>query len=91
MKDLIKEKLDIAERAGKLHQELSGLFHSKQLIQKKKDCRESLRVITSGQESFDSGRIDNYGSELHDLVIQYLDKQIQIREIALDELIKVLK
>ena len=91
MNGLIKEKMEIANRAGVLHAELSGLSRAKQQIEHKAMCKETLNVVIGNHEFFESYRYDKAGRELHDLVIQFIDDQIKQRIDELDELIKILK
>lgn len=88
--EILQQKLDIAKRAGELHGELAKLFQLKKNVERKKNCREGLRVITANQEALESRSFDKYGTTLHDLVIGWIEAQIAQREAEVNDLIKIL-
>jgi hypothetical protein len=88
--EIMKQKLDIAKRAGELSGELAELSQLRQNIERKKKGRDSIRVITADQEPLYSNRYEKDGTTLHDLVLTWIDVQIEKREAEVNDLIKIL-
>lgn len=88
--EIMKQKLDIAKRAGKLSVDLAELHRAKQIIEKKKINNDTLHVLLGTHDTIDNYQWDKLGPSLHDLVIGWIDVQIAQREAEVNELIKIL-
>lgn len=103
MSELMKQKLEIATRAGSLSEELASLNRMKEWLEKKKTAavRNGIAICDpihvyinkSGSENWliDSYKWDKDGTTLHDTMLQFVDAQINKRINELDELIKILQ
>lgn len=94
--ELIKKKMEIANRAGNLEKEINELSATKLQVKKCIETQCPLYVKIEGSYMETSGRslrtkdIEPNGHDLHKALIVYLDQQIEKRTKELDELIKVL-
>jgi|GEM_PF-4326836 len=92
MNDLIKEKMEIAAKVGALHKEITDLEFQKGCLLSKQKHGEGIKVITGNHTSFYSAEIDSSSdNNFHDLIIGWLQEQIDKRAAKLDDLIKILK
>lgn len=98
--ELIKQKLDIAKRAGELHKELSELFRVKKAIEDKKKvmyhgggnyANTPITVILDNRDVFSTRDWEPQDSTLHDFVLQYIETLISKREAEVNDLIKILQ
>lgn len=93
MSDLLKQKLDIAKRAGELHKELERLREMRYYAVRRKDGRHGIYIKLSlnGSEQYalNSGE---WGDDdtLLDAIIGYIEARIAEREAEVNELIKIL-
>lgn len=88
--EILQQKLDIAKRAGELHNELATLVNSKRKIAARKSAGESLHIVLDNNHSLTSHYWEKGGTTLHDLVIGWIDVQIAQREAEVNDLIKIL-
>lgn len=96
MEQLLNQKMEIAERAGRLNVEIKRLSKVAEDIQlakvrnggKPDSIFAEIHVINTKYElrTFD---IDRNGSEMHDALLLFLNSQIDKRKAELNELIKI--
>lgn len=89
--ELIKQKLEIAKRAGELDRELSELTRAKKIIESKKYSLDPVHVVLGNHDTLSSHRWEGDGTSLHDLMLGYIDAQIDSRLAQVNDLIKVLQ
>lgn len=98
--DLFSKKMEIAKRAGEVQTELTELSRVKDVVESKRkevyrgggrSSNEPIKILLGDRDVFSTSNWEVNGTALHDLVIQYLDTQINKRKAELDELIKVLQ
>lgn len=93
MSDIMKQKLDIAKRAGELHAQLGKLREMKYLAVRRKEAKYGIHIKLSlnGSEQYGLNSVE-WGDDdtLLDAIIDYIEARIAEREAEVNELIKIL-
>lgn len=89
--ELFERKMEIAEQAGKLQEEIKKLSDIAKDIRKCKEHGHSLTVAVSAysRHEIESWLVNPNGTALHNCLLQFLDGQIEKRKHKLNELIKI--
>lgn len=94
--ELIQQKMEIAERAGRLNIEIKRLSEIAEDIQLAKvrnggkpDGIFAETHVINSKYNLRTCDIDKNGSELHDALLLFLNSQIDKRKAELNELIKI--
>jgi acetolactate synthase small subunit len=92
MKDLIKEKMEIAKQANDITQRINVLVVEKEGMERRFDSGYRIKVhIDAGPATTSTDVSGEFKNELEEVILKHLELEIEKESKKLDDLIKILK